>query len=133
VESFPTHVYESVRRIPRGKVSTYGDIAALSGDARLARQVGWALRALPPGTRVPWWRVINSAGRISLDGFPGQEQAERLRREGIPVSEEGALSLAQFRWRPRAANARAAKEPSPNVSTQEKPSRRAPPRKRRAT
>lgn len=95
-------IYRAVRRVPRGRVATYGQIARLAGLQRAARQVGYALHALPQGTAVPWHRVINSSGRISLPpGAGGIVQRLRLSAEGVTVSEAGSVSLARFQWRPR--------------------------------
>lgn len=94
--------YAVVRRIPRGKVATYGQVAALAGAPRHARQVGYALHALPAGSVVPWHRVINAAGRLSLTpGSGGIEQRLRLLAEGVTVTEGGRIPLAAFRWDPR--------------------------------
>jgi methylated-DNA-protein-cysteine methyltransferase related protein len=83
--SFFDRVYALVRRIPRGRVASYGQVAALLGVPRGARAVGWALRGI--GVRaesVPWHRVVGQHGRISLDGRPsGLVQRRRLRREGV--------------------------------------------------
>jgi methylated-DNA-protein-cysteine methyltransferase-like protein len=91
-----------VRRIPRGRVATYGQIAALLGNPRAARTVGWALRALPAGSRVPWHRVIDGAGRIPTNARDHEAalQAQRLRHESVAVGREGSVSLERFRWRP---------------------------------
>jgi len=89
-----------VSRIPKGHVATYGQVAELAGLPRAARLVGRALRLLPEGTRVPWHRVVNARGRISLraDGLGHEElQARLLRREGVRLV-RGAISFAQFRW-----------------------------------
>lgn len=82
---FFERVYELVRRIPKGRVATYGQLAALLGVPRGARAVGWALRGIGArAARVPWHRVVGSGGRISLDGRPaGLVQRQRLRREGV--------------------------------------------------
>jgi methylated-DNA-protein-cysteine methyltransferase related protein len=93
-----------VRRIPRGRVATYGQIAALAGLPGHARQVGYALAALPAGSTVPWHRVVNAQGRISLrrDGpGAGVAQRQRLEREGVPFDGAGRVSLARFGWRAR--------------------------------
>lgn len=92
-------VYAVVRRIPKGRVATYGQIAELAGLAGHARQVGYALHALPRGSTVPWHRVINSAGRLSLPpDRGGLDQRMRLLAEGIPVTEAGRVPLARLRW-----------------------------------
>ena len=77
-------VLRTVRRIPRGKVATYGEVAAASGYPGAARQVVWALRS--GGKAVPWHRVLGAKGRIRLTGEPGFEQRLRLRAEGVVVS-----------------------------------------------
>lgn len=102
-------VYEVVRRIPRGRVATYGQVAALAGMPRHARLVGYALHALPEGSTLPWHRVVNAEGRTSLrsDGM-GHDKLQRLmlQREGIRFSRQGVLPLARYQWRPRAAGPR---------------------------
>lgn len=83
---FFSRVYALVRRIPRGQVATYGQVARFLGVPRGARAVGWALRALSPTEerKVPWHRVVGSDGRISLrDGAGPQVQRQRLHREGV--------------------------------------------------
>ncbi len=85
-EGFFARVYALVRRIPRGRVVTYGQVAALLGVPRGARAVGWALRALPEdaAARVPWHRVVGRDGRISPRRGPGPEiQKRRLRAEKV--------------------------------------------------
>lgn len=84
---FFARVFALVRRIPRGRVATYGELAALLGVPRGARAVGWALRALSPAAarRVPWHRVVGAGGRIALrDGSGMHVQRERLLAEGVP-------------------------------------------------
>ncbi len=79
-------VYQAVRRIPRGRVATYGQVALLAGTPRGARAVGWALRALRPGlaARVPWHRVVGAGGRISPRAGGGEAlQRRRLLAEGV--------------------------------------------------
>lgn len=96
-------IYRVVRRIPRGQVATYGQVASLAGLAGHARQVGYALHALPDGTLVPWHRVVNAAGRISTRATPGGELVQRLllAREGVPLDARGRVALDQVRWNPR--------------------------------
>ena len=96
-------IYATVRRIPVGRVATYGQIATLAGFPGRARQVGYALAALPNGSAVPWHRVINAQGRLSLErSMPGGGvvQRQRLEREGI-VFEGRRVSLQRFGWKVR--------------------------------
>jgi methylated-DNA-protein-cysteine methyltransferase-like protein len=96
-------VYRVVRRIPAGRVATYGQVAAHAGLPRAARQVGYALHALGPGSAVPWHRVVNAKGYIS--GREPREsvplQRARLAAEGIAFERDGAIDLARFGWHPR--------------------------------
>lgn len=97
-------VYAVVRKIPRGRVATYGQVAALAGLPGQARFVGYALAALPAGSRVSWQRVVNAAGRVSArrDGRDAEGlQEAMLRREGVRFGPDGAIALGTFRWRPR--------------------------------
>jgi methylated-DNA-protein-cysteine methyltransferase-like protein len=98
-------IWAVVRRIPRGRVATYGQVATLAGIPRHARMVGYALHALPEGSTVPWHRVINAAGAVSLRGEPGYDRLQRalLEGEGIRFDVEGRVALARYRWRPRPA------------------------------
>jgi methylated-DNA-protein-cysteine methyltransferase-like protein len=96
-------IYAVVRRIPEGRVATYGQVASLAGLAGHARQVGYALHALPKGTAIPWHRVVNADGEISLRSMPGSELVQQglLEREGIRLDPRGRVPLARVRWRPR--------------------------------
>lgn len=96
-------IYAAVKRIPRGRVATYGQIATLAGLARQPRMVGYALSALSDAQSIPWHRVINAKGEISLRSEPGFDQLQRvlLEREGIVFDTDDRISLARFRWRPR--------------------------------
>src|SRR5919108_5917341 len=97
-------IYDIVRRIPRGRVATYGQVASLAGLEGQARQVGYALHALPANSTVPWHRVVNASGGISLRSMPGAELVQRrlLEREGIRLDPRGRVSLARVRWMRRA-------------------------------
>jgi methylated-DNA-protein-cysteine methyltransferase related protein len=97
-------IYAVIRRIPRGRVATYGQIAELAGLPGHARQVGYALHALPSGTTVPWHRVINARGEVSLRTSPGAELTQRmlLEREGVPFDARGRVDLRRVGWRRRA-------------------------------
>ena len=94
-------IYAVVRRIPRGRVATYGQIAELAGLPGHARQVGYALHALPDGTAVPWHRVLNAAGGLSPRAVAGAELTQRqlLEEEGVPFDLRGRVPLARVRWR----------------------------------
>jgi methylated-DNA-protein-cysteine methyltransferase related protein len=93
-------IYAVVRRIPRGKVATYGQVAGLAGLVNAARQVGYALHALKGASALPWHRVINSGGRISLPPEAGGlEQRFRLLEEGIMVDAAGRIPLGRHQWR----------------------------------
>ena len=99
-------IYAVVSRIPRGRVATYGQIARLAGIPSQARLVGYALAALPDRSRLPWHRVINAKGGISLrseEGPASMVQRIRLRREGIRFDDRDRVSLRRFRWKPRGA------------------------------
>ena len=95
-------IYRLVRRIPRGKVATYGQIAVLAGIPRQPRQVGYALYALPGGSNVPWQRVINAKGEVSQRSTPGYEGMQRvaLESEGVVFDPGGRVDLGRYQWRP---------------------------------
>src|SRR4051812_887325 len=97
--SYYDDIYELVKRIPPGKVSTYGRIAQLTLVPRGARGVGWALAGLSPDLAqiVPWWRVINAAGRIS-NRINAALQRDMLEAEGITFDQHGQVDLAVFLW-----------------------------------
>lgn len=95
-------VYRLVRRVPRGRVVTYGQVAAILGQPRGARAVGTALSALRPPLAglVPWQRVINAAGRCShRNGLDAAVQRDLLEREGVRFDRRGTLDLRRFRWK----------------------------------
>src|SRR5258708_32875561 len=98
---FNAQVYALVRLIPPGKLLSYGKVAALLGVPNGARQVGWAMAALPDGTDVPWQRVVNAQGKISQRRRPGDAryQRERLEAEGVQFTPEGR-ALESHWWTP---------------------------------
>jgi methylated-DNA-protein-cysteine methyltransferase-like protein len=99
--SFDQRVYAMVAQIPTGRLATYGQVAEWIGAWGCARQVGWALRRLPLPSDLPWHRVVNARGCVSLSvAREGSDwiQAELLRQEGIPVDGEGRLPLRPFLW-----------------------------------
>ena len=100
-ENFYKAVYNLVKQIPRGQVATYGQVAAILGKPQGARLVGWALRLCPPN--VPWQRVINQQGMISIihPRLSGTQQALLLRREGIKVTKRDNnyfINLKTYQW-----------------------------------
>jgi len=104
-DSYFHKIYQIVRQIPKGKVATYGQIAALCGSPRGARTVGWALHVLPEHQlkEVPWQRVINREGRISTTCFEhtADQQAFLLKQEGVEVVKcEGNwwIDLKKYLW-----------------------------------
>ncbi len=95
---FTERVVTLVRRIPRGKVATYGQIAVLAGNAYASRQVAWLLHSLSGKERLPWQRVISSRGTISLRGEDGERQRSLLEREGVQFGLRGRIELARYQW-----------------------------------
>jgi methylated-DNA-protein-cysteine methyltransferase-like protein len=95
-------IYKVVRRIPRGKVASYGQIARIAGFPGHARRVGYALYNLPTGSNVPWHRVVNAAGALSvgrLDADSGREQRLRLELEGVAFDARGRVRLDRHGWK----------------------------------
>jgi methylated-DNA-protein-cysteine methyltransferase-like protein len=94
--------YQIIEQIPEGKVATYGQIATLAGFPGQARQVGYALNALPDGLDLPWQRVINAKGEISSRANPIYEQIQQqiLEAEGIRFDPKGRIDLKQYQWKP---------------------------------
>ena len=95
-------IYAVIRRIPPGRAASYGQIARLAGNPG-ARQVGYALHALPEGSTVPWHRVLNAKGMISRRAVPGSELSQRilLEAEGVYFDLSGRVDLAEYGWTPR--------------------------------
>jgi methylated-DNA-protein-cysteine methyltransferase-like protein len=97
--SFSSQTISLIKRIPKGRVASYGQIAALAGNPRGSRAVAWLLHSSSGRERLPWHRVINSRGTISLR--PGQgyeEQRAMLEAEGIRFSPEGRVDLVRWQW-----------------------------------
>ncbi len=101
--NFFERVYLVVKRIPRGRVASYGQIAALLGHPRAARTVGWALSSMSAeqAREVPWQRVINHAGRISISRVDLSAALQRhlLEEEGIVFDETEHVDMRRFGWR----------------------------------
>lgn len=98
VDSFSTRVYQVVAAIPEGKVATYGTIARLASAPRAARQVGGVLHRLPEGSKLPWYRVVNRFGSISLTESGLIRQKQRLLAEGIIFDSDGKIDLLKYGW-----------------------------------
>jgi methylated-DNA-protein-cysteine methyltransferase-like protein len=92
-------IWKTVQKIPYGRVATYGQIALEAGMEGQARLVGYALHATPRGLQIPWHRVINSAGRISLPGLTARRQKALLEKEGIQFSPAGKVNLKLYQWK----------------------------------
>lgn len=99
--SFPEQVWALVRQVPWGRVVTYGTVARCLGRPRASRAVGYALFQLQDA-EVPWHRVVNRHGGVSLGGHPGraESQRQRLRAEGVHFGPSGHLDLKRFGWDP---------------------------------
>lgn len=103
---FMDRVFAVVKRIPRGKVASYGLVAELAGSPRAARQVGMVMRL---GHGLPWWRVIAADGRIVIQNPEYRfAQHAKLEAEGIPVV-AGRVDYERFKWKPAGARPRPAK------------------------
>jgi methylated-DNA-protein-cysteine methyltransferase-like protein len=95
-------IYQTVARIPRGRVASYAQVAAAAGFQRGARLAGWALHHTPPELKIPWHRVINAQGRISFPprSEPYRVQRERLEAEGV-VFLGGGVDFGRYGWKRR--------------------------------
>ncbi len=100
--NFREKTFQVVNQIPKGKVATYGQVAALAGSHRAARQVGWSLASLGLNEqKIPWWRVVDRKGYLSIRGDDPEakiEQRSLLEEEGIEVSDELIIDLERYRW-----------------------------------
>ena len=94
-------IWNTIRDIPRGCVANYGQVAEIAGIPRGARQVGFALRHLPEGHDVPWYRVIQSSGKIAFakDSRAFREQSKRLAAEDVAIL-NGRVDMKKYRWQP---------------------------------
>jgi methylated-DNA-protein-cysteine methyltransferase related protein len=99
-------IYGLVKQIPAGQVATYGQIAETLGLYGRARQVGYALFQVAPGSDIPWHRVVNAQGKISRSPMrQGNDDLQRvlLEREGIVFDTQEKLNLSRYRWNPSVA------------------------------
>ena len=99
---FKERVIQVVSLIPQGKVVSYGQVALYIGMPRAARQVGWILNGLESNTPLPWWRVVNNKGRISIKAsrYSAGEQKELLEQEGIIVGDDLSFDINKYRFLP---------------------------------
>src|SRR3989344_569206 len=100
---FRDRVIAIVRMVPYGKVASYGQIALYAGLPRAAREVGWILNSTEGNEDLPWWRVINNKGLISIKGTktsdPRSLQKKLLEAEGIVVSDNFEVDMTKYRWK----------------------------------
>lgn len=97
---FEQQIYYVLKQIPKGKISSYGVIASMAGYPGYARHVGRLLSNLPEGSTLPWFRVLNSQGKISLTGADLERQKQLLIQDGVAVSEAGKVNLKMYLWQP---------------------------------
>ena len=101
-ESFTNSAVRVIKKIPKGKVATYGQIAAMAGNPRAARQVVWLLNTHSEKEKLPWHRVVNSKGSISLKPGHGYEmQRAMLEDEGIIFGINDKIDFKRFLWKPK--------------------------------
>lgn len=99
MDDFTRRAVGIIKAVPSGRVVSYGQVAAMAGDPRAARQVVRILTTLSEKENLPWHRVINSSGRISLPGEGGAQQRSRLEAEGVEIDDTGAVDLNRCQWR----------------------------------
>jgi Predicted methylated DNA-protein cysteine methyltransferase len=100
MQELSQRIISVISAIPIGKVATYGQIATLAGQPRAARQVARLLHSSSDKYDLPWHRVINAQGHISLSGTAGKKQALKLRVEGIEIMAHNRIDLAVYQWKP---------------------------------
>lgn len=100
-EARTRRILATVRDVPAGTVATYGQIAALAGIVNGARQVGRALRELPSGSDIPWYRIVTAAGRLAFaaGSEPWRRQQRALRKEGV-ILHNGRIDMRRYQWQP---------------------------------
>ena len=99
---FRKEVLNFILSVPKGKVVSYGQVAAASGSPRAARQVGGVLRALPADSGVPWWRVVNRDGFLSIKGnweASKELQKQLLEKEGVVFDDNFTIDMKRFGFR----------------------------------
>lgn len=98
--SFKEKVYNVVKTIPQGTVASYGQIALMIGIPRTARQVGWVLAKVTDEQQIPWWRIINNKGYISIKNneYSAMEQKQKLEKENIKVTDDFQIDIKKYRY-----------------------------------
>lgn len=98
---FKNLTIKHIKKIPSGKVASYGQIAVYAGSPRAARAVGMILNKLPADTDVPWWRVLNNTGKLTIRGsiFNRDDQQSLLEKEGVKFKKEHEVEIEKYRWR----------------------------------
>lgn len=99
---FTQKVIRIVSKIPYGAVASYGQIALYCGAPRAAREVGWTLSRLEGKEELPWWRVINNTGRISIKSnhYSATLQKKLLEAEGVFINTDFSFQIEEYRWKP---------------------------------
>lgn len=103
MSDFREKVIAFIKSVPKGKVVSYGQVASAAGSPRAARQVGGILRASSDTEKLPWWRVVNDKGIISIKGnwvVTKETQKYLLEKEGIVVSKDFAVDMEKYRYSP---------------------------------
>jgi methylated-DNA-protein-cysteine methyltransferase-like protein len=118
-------IHAVVRRIPHGRVATYGQVAALAGFARHARQVGYALACVSGESDLPWHRVVNARGEVSPRGAPGWEEVQKdlLEQEEVFFGAHDRIDLARYGWKPRTRGPRPPARPTSKIARARTPAR----------
>ena len=97
-EKLFARIWDVVKQVPSGRVASYGQIAQIVGQGCGARTVGYAMAATPEGQDIPWQRIVNREGKISLPGKSGEIQRMRLEAEGITFDARGRIDMKRFGW-----------------------------------
>ncbi|PIR42814.1 hypothetical protein COV25_00980 [candidate division WWE3 bacterium CG10_big_fil_rev_8_21_14_0_10_35_32] len=97
--NFKTQVIKIINSIPRGKVASYGQIAVYAGAPRAARAIGMILNRLPSDTKLPWWRIVNNKGKLTIRGsiFNRNDQQSLLQAEGVQFKKEYEFKIEEYR------------------------------------
>jgi methylated-DNA-protein-cysteine methyltransferase-like protein len=102
MKDFRARVLYFIKKVPPGKVVSYGQVAAAAGSPRAARQVGGILRTVGEADGIPWWRVVNNKGVISIKGnwtANKEQQRNLLAQEGIEISENFTIDMVRYRYK----------------------------------